>query len=110
MIADDEIPSVTRYVNVCVPTNEPPDLNLKPPSAASDSEPFEPASTSTAWRVSPSASVSFARTPGGETERDTPVVAEYASAAPTGAAFVTLIVTVLATVYIAIMRRSAGGR
>ena len=76
------------------PVNEPPDLNVNAPFDWSVREPLPPPSTSTAWRWSPSASVSFLRTPAAGTFRVTPVVAVYASSFATGAAFVTWIVTV----------------
>jgi hypothetical protein len=57
-------------------------------------DPFPLPSTSWAVRLSPSASWSFPRTPGAATDRVTPVVAVYESFAATGAAFVTVIVTV----------------
>jgi hypothetical protein len=74
--------------------NEPPDVNVKLPLAFNDSEPLPLPSTSWAVRLSPSASVSLARTPGAATDRVTPVVAVYELFAATGAAFVTVIVTV----------------
>lgn len=73
--------------------NDPPDVNVKPPFDESDSDPLPLPSTSVAARVSPSASVSLARTPGAGTLSVTPVVALYESSTATGAALVTVIVT-----------------
>ncbi|HKG57059.1 MAG TPA: hypothetical protein VKA85_07420 [Candidatus Limnocylindrales bacterium] len=90
------MPSDTRYVKVLLPTNEPPDLYVNPPPADRDNDPFEPPSTRDAVNVSPSASVSFARTPGSRTVSSTAVVAAYESFLATGAALVTSIVTMAA--------------
>ena len=68
-VFDDAIPSEARYVKVRVPVNDPPDLNVKLPFELRSSDPLPPPSTSVAVRLSPSASVSSARTPGAETFR-----------------------------------------
>jgi hypothetical protein len=76
LASDDEVtPSDTRYVNVRVPTNEPPDVNVNAPFADRLTLPLPPSLTMLAVNVSPSASSSFARTPGAGTMSLTPVVA-----------------------------------
>ena len=77
VFADQATPSQTRYVNVNVPTNDPPDLYVKLPSDSRSNEPLPPPSISSTDRASPSASVSFASTPGAATLFITPVVAVY---------------------------------
>jgi hypothetical protein len=97
-IPDELIPSEAWYVNVRVPVNEPPEVKVKLPFALRLSDPFPPPLTRLADRASPSASRSFARTPGAGTVSVTAVVATYESFTATGVAFVTVIVTVAGSV------------
>ena len=57
-VATDEVarPSDARYVKVRIPLNDPPDVKVKPPFDASESDPLPPPSTRTALRASPSGS------------------------------------------------------
>jgi hypothetical protein len=99
LVGEDASPSNARYVNVRVPVNEPPDVNVKLPFAFRSREPLPPPSTRTAVNASPSASESLARTPAAGTDNLTPVVALYASFAAVGAfGFVTVRFTVAVSV------------
>jgi hypothetical protein len=77
-----------------MPVNDPPDVNVNAPFEESDSDPLPLLLPMRAVRASPSASWSLLMTPGAGTTSVTPVVALYESLAATGAAFVTVIVTV----------------
>ena len=91
--ADETMPSETLYVNVRVPVNEPPDVNVNPPFEEKASDPLPLLLPMLAVSASPSASESLDMTPGADTVSLTPVVALYESLNATGAAFVTVIVT-----------------
>jgi hypothetical protein len=73
--ADETMPSETLYVNVRVPVNDPPDVNVKEPFEESDSDPFPLLLPILAVSASPSASKSLDKTPGAATVSLTPVVA-----------------------------------
>jgi len=81
-----------------MPTNEPPDVNVNEPFGARLTDPLPLSLTLVAVNASPSASVSLARTPGAGTLSVTPVTAVYESSWATGAALVTVMVTVVVLV------------
>ena len=85
-------------MNVRLPVNDPPDLNVKLPFELRSRDPLPPPSTSVAVRLSPSGSESLPSTPEAGTESWTPVVALYELLAAVGAAFVTVNLTTAASV------------